>query len=197
MQQQRRRPFRWSDEQTWPFDPPGYVFLARAAKPFQEIRPGLSHHAIKLEMREHLAYGRLRSALLFEDGTLVAMPAHAWNTDDFEDWFETGKATYCPEDAHPLYTPPKLWLYIEVGGLNTLLAPTVDRTPKKRYPVSAVVKWRENLFGEVANGDRPKPDQMEIERLARIEFRDISTVQVRKDVWDKRPWRKGRASPGA
>ncbi len=79
----RRATSIWDRPDDWPFEPPGWVFIASAIK---ELGKG-DDEAGKKKLRELCALGRLRAAGLMRDGQLEVLAAHRWNTDACKKWF--------------------------------------------------------------------------------------------------------------
>ena len=135
IERHRARKF-WSDPDSWPFDAPEYVFIPRAINTLGKslfveewpseilnIRNSSRLRDVVLNMREHCAFGRLVGAIQRHNGTFEPIPAEAWNTRDYEQWFDTdfkAPSTVTGRYGHPLASISECWLFVERDGLSRL-----------------------------------------------------------------------------
>jgi hypothetical protein len=127
----RARKF-WSDQDAWPFDAPGYVFIPRAIDALGKIlftdewpsdilniRKSPRITDVVLTLREHFAFGRLIGVIQRYNGTFEPLPAEIWNTRDYEQWFNADfKAPSTATGWHDSpFGTPECWLFVERNGL--------------------------------------------------------------------------------
>lgn len=194
----------WERPEEWPYELPGYVFLARACEQIGQLRSdwnGVRDSRTRKEVlesiREHCAYGRLLAFALAYRGELKPIPAPHWFNSDCWEWFPdctiTNFAIY-GAGIHPLAGVAHFPLYISenslTGVLKALRTPAKgppDRSPKKSPSTNTLLEWASPIFKAVEQHERPVFTRDEFERMAREKFGDISTTKVRGEVWDKRP----------
>jgi hypothetical protein len=111
----------WKDSESWPFEPPGYVFLARLVQNV-ENDARIERPAAKREVRQQLASGKLNAYALTEDG-MAPVPQQAWwHDDNFRDWFLKCRMTNFElfgSGMHPLARVSEYWLFVASGEALT------------------------------------------------------------------------------
>lgn len=126
----------WVSPDEWPFDAPGHVFAARALdrlgrlkfgaewpQRIEDVRRSPLLNVVSGDIREHCAFGRLKSYLQRADGRFVAIAAQAWNTADYRAWFQDqfrAPATVVPQNWNPFAEIPRWWIFIGQEELDHL-----------------------------------------------------------------------------
>ena len=109
----------WSQPERWPYDAPERIFVGRAisqmAVPRSEARQTL---------REHLAYGRVRAAIMKDSGDFLEIPQKAWSAEKSRNWLLSCKALLTDGEGgwwrNPERGCPSCWIYVSRAEFETV-----------------------------------------------------------------------------
>ena len=130
----RRATSIWDRPDDWPYEPPGWVFIASAIK---KLGKG-DDEAGKKKLRELCAQGRLSAAVVLEHGRLEVLAAHQWNTDACKKWFASCEVSLRElMSVNPTAKITTHWLFIEKASLSAVVAQEEKQAPEPWSPDNA------------------------------------------------------------